>query len=280
MSYSIFDQTIADMTYREVERAASAGVPIIVPVGVIEQHGPHLPLGTDAYGAYTVARLVRRRLAAAGTEVLIAPPFYWGVNVVSSAFAGSIRTRPETARNLLVDLCTSLAEDGLGRQYLVNHHGDQAHLRMIHEALTEVRAAGHTSVHWAEHASTVARLGADPAEPIWVTPAESEGYTAGSGSGGLLNIHATGSETVLIARYFSGLVDHDELEHLEPAAGTPADLAEWRRGGEHARRVTPDGYFGDPWPSERSTWQFYERTADALAAAIGDHLAAADRKSP
>jgi creatinine amidohydrolase len=271
MPYSIFDQTIADMTYREVERAAARATPIIIPVGVIEQHGPHLPLGTDAYGAYTVARLIRRRLADAGTEILIAPPFYWGVNVVSSAFAGSIRTRPETARNLLVDLCTSLAEDGLCRQYLVNHHGDQAHLRMIHDAVTEIRAAGHTGVHWLEHASTVARLGADPAEPTWVTPVESDGYT--TGSGGLLNIHATGSETVLIARYFSGLVEYDQLERLEPSAGTPADLEEWRKGGEHARRVTPDGYFGDPWLADRRTWQFYERTADALAGAIADHLA-------
>jgi creatinine amidohydrolase len=202
--------------------------------------------------------------------MLIAPPFYWGVNAVSSAFAGSIRTRPETAKRLLVDLCTSLAEDGLSRQYLINHHGDQAHLEMVHAALAEVRAAGHTSVHWAEHADIPHRLNADPTDPAWVLTERGDGYVA-PGPGGLLNVHATGSETVLIARYFGGLVNHDRLGELEPCAGTPADLARWRRGGEHARQVTPDGYFGDPWPADRATWGHYERTASALADAIAAH---------
>lgn len=78
MPYSIFEDTIADMTYREVEAAVERHAPIIVPIGVIEQHGPHLPLGTDAYGACMIARLVRRRLAERAMEILIVPPFYGG----------------------------------------------------------------------------------------------------------------------------------------------------------------------------------------------------------
>lgn len=48
--YSIFTSTIADMSWPAVEAAGRRGVPIFVPVAVVEQHGPHLPLATDIYG--------------------------------------------------------------------------------------------------------------------------------------------------------------------------------------------------------------------------------------
>ena len=39
------------------------------------------------------------------------------------------------------------------------------------------------------------------------------------------------------------------------------DLAEWRKGGEHARRVTPQGYFGAPSPRDPFLWRFHQRMA-------------------
>ena len=45
--YSIFHETMADMTWLEVERAARNGAVVLWGLGVIEEHGPHLPLGTD-----------------------------------------------------------------------------------------------------------------------------------------------------------------------------------------------------------------------------------------
>jgi creatinine amidohydrolase len=275
MTYSIFDGTIADMTWTEVEAAARRGTPVIVPVGVIEQHGPHLPLGTDAYGAHTVARMIRQRLARQGTEILIAPPFYWGVNAVSSAFPGSIRTRPETARALLTDLCTSLAQDGLDRQFIVNHHGDRAHLRMLYETIGALREGGHTTVHWVEHPGTPARLDADPTDPLWLIAPGSPGYV--HSPQGRLNVHATGSETTLVARYLPELLRFDELAGLAPTELTAADLDEWRRGGEYARRVTPQGYFGDPWSTDLDCWRFYERVTDAMSEAIAAHLSPAPK---
>ncbi|MFF4607362.1 creatininase family protein [Streptomyces sp. NPDC001339] len=46
----------------EVEAAAGRGACVLLPTGVIEQHGPHLPLGTDAYGAYQLAALAFTQL--------------------------------------------------------------------------------------------------------------------------------------------------------------------------------------------------------------------------
>lgn len=104
----------------------------------------------------------------------------------------------------------------------------------------EVRGAGHTSEPRAGHADIPVRLNADLTDPAWVLTQRGDGYLA-PGPGELLNVYATGSKTVLIARCVGGLVDHDQLGELEPCAGTPADRA--ARG-------------------------HYERTASALADAI------------
>ena len=129
--YSIFAGTIADLTYPEVEAAAERGDCVLLPTGVIEQHGPHLPLGTDAYGAYQLSRLVWEELEHRGVEALIAPPVFWGINQVSSAFPGTFRTRPETAVALHTDILDSLATNGFDRIFVINHQGDIAHNQML-----------------------------------------------------------------------------------------------------------------------------------------------------
>ncbi len=49
MSYSIFQGTMADMTYQQVEEASKQRLPVLFPIAVIEEHGPHMCLGTDTY---------------------------------------------------------------------------------------------------------------------------------------------------------------------------------------------------------------------------------------
>ena len=64
--YSIFRDTIADLTWPVVEAAAKADQPLLLPVAVIEQHGLHLPLATDVYGAHVLSSLVKQELVAQG----------------------------------------------------------------------------------------------------------------------------------------------------------------------------------------------------------------------
>jgi hypothetical protein len=74
--YSIFDGTMVDMTYPEIEKAAQEKAIVLFPTGVIEEHGPHLPLGVDTYEAYIKAKLLKAELEKKGIRALIAPPFY------------------------------------------------------------------------------------------------------------------------------------------------------------------------------------------------------------
>src|SRR5512140_2553851 len=58
--YSIFHETMVDMTYPEIEAAAKRHAILLWPMGVIEEHGPQLPLGTDIYDAYAMMKQVAR----------------------------------------------------------------------------------------------------------------------------------------------------------------------------------------------------------------------------
>jgi len=78
-------------------------------------------------------------------------------------------------------------------------------------------------------------------------------------------VHADEYETVAIVRYFPETVDYDALRHLPPTALTRDDLPEWRKGGAHARALTPDGYFGAPNPVDPELWRHFDDTVRIMA---------------
>ena len=59
MNQNIFENTMAEMTWPEIEALAAEGALVLLPVGVIEEHGEHLPLGTDTYLAYAKEMCIR-----------------------------------------------------------------------------------------------------------------------------------------------------------------------------------------------------------------------------
>jgi creatinine amidohydrolase len=67
------DRRLERMTWPEVKAEIDAGTPIVLPVGAIEQHGPHLPLGTDGFIPHHIATQ-----AAPGRRLVIAPPLFYG----------------------------------------------------------------------------------------------------------------------------------------------------------------------------------------------------------
>ena len=269
--YSIFADTIVDMTYPEVEAAAKRGAVALLPMGVVEEHGPHLPAGVDVYGSYTLARLLRQELAAQGVEAVVAPPFYWGINGVTAGWPATFRVRTEVAAGLLTDMINTLVEDGFENVFLVNHQGDAAHARMVLQVLGDQHEAGHTGVSWVEDEPTMKRHGGSADEPHWTMyslPTEASALK----TSGKLGVHAHEVETAMMVRWFPELVNYEALRGLEPTDLTPDDLTEWRKGGEHMRRVTPQGYFGDPRPADPDLWRIYQYRAMGMAAAVRQRI--------
>ena len=105
---------LADATSPE---AAGAGL-VLVPVGSIEQHGPHLPLDTDTTIAIAVAEAVARELP--GTWV--APAIAYGSSGEHQSFAGTASVGTEALTHVLVELTRSL-RTWADRVVFVNAHG-------------------------------------------------------------------------------------------------------------------------------------------------------------
>jgi creatinine amidohydrolase len=119
--------------------AGAAGVTLL-PVGATEQHGPHLPLGTDWWLAEAVAAGAAR--LAPGTDVAAALPY--GVSPHHLGFPGTVTLRPRTFIDLLTDVCRSLADQGR-LPLVVNGHGGNR--GAIEVAIAELGASGRTA--WA-----------------------------------------------------------------------------------------------------------------------------------
>ncbi|MCW2496898.1 mycofactocin biosynthesis peptidyl-dipeptidase MftE [Jatrophihabitans sp.] len=136
---------LADLTWPEVQAAASAGVALVIPVGSTEQHGPHLPLSTDT----DVAVALCAGLVARVTDVLVAPAVAYGSSGEHAGFAGTLSIGQEATELLLLELGRS-AFDTFQRVVFVSAHGGNA--GPVSRAAARLRAEGRRvevfAAHW------------------------------------------------------------------------------------------------------------------------------------
>ncbi len=94
---------------------------IILPIGSIEQHGHHLPVGDDSLNAQVIAELVAER-----TNVLIAPPIWYGALMYfQHGFKGSIHIRADILKQYVMDVVRGLVSNGFNKIIILNAHGQQ-----------------------------------------------------------------------------------------------------------------------------------------------------------
>ena len=128
-------QRLAEIPFPEVERIARTGrALVILPVGVVEEHGAHLPLGVDSFAAEVYAEAAAPHLEEKGYEVVIAPTISYGVARAAIDFPGTLSLEPETLRALVVDIGRSLARHRLHRLVILNGHRDLSHMKALDEA--------------------------------------------------------------------------------------------------------------------------------------------------
>ena len=109
---------LQNLTWEEVAaRIPDSRETIILPVGSTEQHGPHLPVGTDTLVANALAES-----AAAEAGVLVAPPLWFGWSPHHMVLPGTITVRPEILIELAFDVVSSLHHHGFRRFVFLNGH--------------------------------------------------------------------------------------------------------------------------------------------------------------
>jgi len=132
---------LADAAWPELDRLAADGAVLVVPIGATEQHGPHLPVTTDA----DIAVAVVDAAAAADPLLVVAPVVAYGSSGEHEGFAGTLSIGRAATEELLVELGRSAAGD-FAHVVLACTHGGNA--TPMAAALARLDDEGHPVTGW------------------------------------------------------------------------------------------------------------------------------------
>ena len=119
----------------EEARALGRNSVAIVPVGSVEPHGPHLPLGTDTTISVEASVRAVALLAARGVEALVAPSIPYGVTDYARGFPGALSIPPAVLTGFLQAVVHALLGEGFSHVCLVNNHLEPAHDEAVRAAV-------------------------------------------------------------------------------------------------------------------------------------------------
>jgi creatinine amidohydrolase len=129
---------LSEMTWEEVRDLDRGRTVALLPVGAVEAHGPHLPIGTDVIIAEAMARAAASRLAPQGLGAIVLPSIAYTPAPFGAAFPGTLSITRETLTALILDLARELTRHGFAALAIANAHLDPAH----REALAHAVARG------------------------------------------------------------------------------------------------------------------------------------------
>ena len=228
-------------TYFETESLA------LVPLGSTEQHGPHLPEGTDHIIAESFARA-----AAAETGYLCTPTIHVGVSPHHRQFHGTMWADPGPFRDYVESLTRNLAYHGIDRVVFVNAHGGNVdHLREVGRRLRDDGTL--YAIEWMWDESIAERIDAAFSQP---------------------GPHGGPKETALVQHLAGDLVHEDRLEDARDGGLDEFDSESGRQFGARtfydAIDNTANGVIGDQTDATAAIG------ADLFDAALGNLCRLAD----
>ncbi len=131
---------LEEATWTRVAALDPARTVVFMLSGPIEQHGPHLPLGSDLFQARLVMDTVVARVREAGWTVVLAPALPYTTAVLSRRFPGSVSVRKSSIVPFFRDVLCSFAVNGLVNLVVVSQHMDPPHVLAWEQACREAAA--------------------------------------------------------------------------------------------------------------------------------------------
>jgi creatinine amidohydrolase len=142
-----------ELTWPEVAAAIRARAPIILPVGATEQHGEHMPLGTDNFQGIEMVRRAAWRLKAEGIPLVLGPVIPFGLRPflieTPRDYPGTISLSTATMKGLVEEVCAELIQQGFRTLHLLNGHAENdAVVQLVAKELTERTPAHVMTLNW------------------------------------------------------------------------------------------------------------------------------------
>lgn len=123
----------AESTWEDVRDAERVGSVAVLPVGAVEAHGPHLPLGTDVIIAEAMAQACAEELSASGLTVFVLPPLWYTAAAFADNFPGTVSVEGSTVGDLTRQIAASLTGQEIYTLAIANAHLDPAHIATLRE---------------------------------------------------------------------------------------------------------------------------------------------------
>lgn len=115
---------------REALREIAPDALVVLPLGAIEQHGPHLPSGTDTFAVESIAREASE-VAAEQLPIVLAPALPFGSSAHHLVYGATLSLGTETYYKVLRDLLESLVQSRFTKIFLLNGHGGNHELAQL-----------------------------------------------------------------------------------------------------------------------------------------------------
>jgi creatinine amidohydrolase len=234
---------------RAEARAVAPDTLLVLPTGATEQHGPHLPGGTDTFAVEHIARAAAA-IASEQISVLVAPTLPYGSSHHHIPFGGTMSLSTEVYYRVLIDLLESLIAGGFRRFFLVNGHGGNDELVQLAARDLALKHNAHLAAasYWNATWTALTDVGAHE-------------------QGGLPG-HAGAFETALVLALRPELVVEPRPVRDDAPPGDPRPLRTYR-AEFHGRWQTFDGYTDSPARATPERGQRYlDAAAQSLAAAL------------
>ncbi|HEY0461306.1 MAG TPA: creatininase family protein [Pyrinomonadaceae bacterium] len=250
--------TMLDMTFPEFEAAAKRTDVALLPIGAIEEHGSHLPLGTDAFEATAQVFYVQNYLRERGTETIIGPPLNIGITNEADdrardgtyMYPGSLTIGKETFVALYLDVLRSLHDNGINRVFLYSGHLGGRHLLAIAQVVEQAnKKIDGIKVYGLIESERLEQMKLAPSANILPIPnGQNFGMLTellGKGSEQAFSTHGDGTETSLMlyfqpeqvrsgykqlpqspsSRFFESIFSGDRTKNPSGTGGFPFDKA-------------------------------------------------------
>lgn len=258
-----------EMTWTQIRAAIASGKNVaVVACGAVEQHGPHLPTGTDSLLGTAIAV----RAARKSGNALVAPTIRPGLSQHHMHFPGSLTLRPQTFVALLEDYCASLAGQGFRRIVIFPSHGGNVDMMRAHLPYLAAQLKGQC-----ELSLSTASIGRSEQRQRWLDEAGITPARAGA--------HGGYVETSMVLAERPELVDMDQAAPglVDASFYEPQNLARSQMqsflGGIHSQSA--NGVLGDPTGSSPDSGeQLLEMASDALARDLAAAAAGAIGQQP
>jgi creatinine amidohydrolase len=239
----------ADLTWEEARDLPRERLTAILPVGAVEAHGPHLPLGTDLVIAEAMARAGGDCLAGAGIHAVLLPALPYTAAPFGAAFAGTLSMPADVVTGLVAGLARELKRHGVAALAVANAHLDPVHVGALQEAVDRARRDGSIPI-----------VCPDLTRKPWALRLTDEFRTGAC--------HAGRYEGSIVMAERPDLVRRDVMRSLPP---NPASLSRAIRDGKGTFEAAggPRAYFG--WPADATDAEGRE-TIEALGQILCDAI--------